>query len=198
MTAPENTTQRDPALHLLGAMSETSPGSYITDMESAGQRQLVASEMMPRDNRDRAAMETLGFVFGEVADDLFEKVTLPEGWSRQGSDHAMWSYIVDERGVERVGIFYKAAYYDRSAHASLTRVGSSFASKFIYGDGDADETPWDLLTETERADFIDALVEYGKQVASHPDIYNRDGRGDRAAARLAELAPSSRQTGHSR
>ncbi len=47
----------------------------------------------------------------------------------------------------------------------------------------------------ERADFLEALVVYGKQVAEHPDIYNRDGRGDRSAARLAELRPESGDSG---
>ena len=45
--------------------------------------------------------------------------TLPPGWSRQGSDHAMWAHLLDEHGRQRVGIFYKAAFYDRSAHMHL-------------------------------------------------------------------------------
>jgi hypothetical protein len=186
---PENTADRDPIVHLVGAMSEGSEG-YILGMEAAGQRQVVASDVMPLDNRDRDAMVALGFTFGEPVDDLFQSATLPEGWSRQGSDHAMWSHIVDERGIERVGIFYKAAFYDRSAHASLTNVGYSLGRTFIYGDG-PDETPWGVLTEDERAQFIAALTQYGEDAAQHPDIYNRDGRGDRAAKRLRELCPES-------
>lgn len=183
MTTPENTSKRPNEVHLLGAMSDGASG-YIEGMEADGQRQLVNSTVLPREilHGPEEEFTALGFTFGEPTDDLFREATLPEGWSRKGSDHAMWSYIVDERGVERVAIFYKAAFYDRRAHMSLSRVGSSLASSFIYGDG-PDETPWDVLTNEERADFISSLTDYVERAAEHPDIY-----GDRLPRVEAALA----------
>jgi hypothetical protein len=115
----ENTTQRDPLVHLAGMVSEGQTG-YIEGMEAQGQQQLVNSDNLPVD-APWEKLEALGFVKGEPVpgDDLFVSCTLPPGWTRAGTDHSMWSKILDERGIERVSIFYKAAFYDRSAHASL-------------------------------------------------------------------------------
>ena len=48
-------------------------------------------------------------------DDLFTDVKLPQGWRIQPTNHSMWSDLLDEAGVKRAAIFYKAAFYDRSA-----------------------------------------------------------------------------------
>jgi hypothetical protein len=145
----ENTQERDPMLHLLGAMSD-GPSNYITDMEAAGQQQLVNSDQLPTE-APWAALEKLGFKRGKPVegDPLFTHCDLPEGWRRQGTDHAMHSNVIDERGVERVGVFYKAAFYDRRADAHLINV---------YGDGPV-KLPdvWPVLTDEERADFAQGL-----------------------------------------
>jgi hypothetical protein len=99
--------------------------AVIGAQERAGQRQLVHSDRLPTDlHTPREEFEALGFTFGEPDehDPMFAPATLPEGWKREGSDHAMWSYIVDEHGRRRVSIFYKAAWYDRSAHMGLASV----------------------------------------------------------------------------
>jgi hypothetical protein len=109
-------------LILAEAMGAGGIGAVIKAQEKRGQQALVHSELLPTELQDdQAAFEALGFVFGDVeADDpLFRRVSLPEGWSREASDHAMWSYIVDGLGRRRVGVFYKAAYYDRKADASV-------------------------------------------------------------------------------
>lgn len=126
MFGPENTGERDPMLHLLGAMSDGSE-KYITDMESAGQKQLVNSDRLPvevESSDGDAPFLALGFTFGapDPSDKLFRPATLPAGWSRQASDHSMHSSIVDEHGRERVNIFYKAAFYDRRASMYLNTV----------------------------------------------------------------------------
>ncbi len=46
---------------------------------------------------------------------------LPAGWKKISTDHAMWSNLVDDKGRKRASIFYKAAFYDRSAHLQLCR-----------------------------------------------------------------------------
>lgn len=147
---PENTTARDPLLHLLGAMSEGS-SDYIMGMEAAGQRQLVESAAFPTE-APIAELEALGFVFGPVdaQDPMFRQAQLPPGWSRRATDHSMWSKIIDEKGRDRVSIFYKAAFYDRSAHASLVSPTMALWD-LVYGLADGGPVPAalpidDLLT----------------------------------------------------
>lgn len=112
--------RENPGVALLAAVSEGD--SFITNMEAAGQRELVNSDRLPVDTYGTdAAFEALGFTFGQPdkGDELFRPATLPPGWKRVGSDHAMWSKIVDEYNRERVSIFYKAAFYDRRAFMRL-------------------------------------------------------------------------------
>ncbi len=124
MTVPEDTSKRDPLVHIAGSMGNHS--RYIEEQESAGQAQLVNSTVLPIDTRGRDAdFEALGFTFGERVDELFREATLPEGWTRKGSEHAMWSHLVDEQGRERVSIFYKAAFYDRCAFMDINSRAAS-------------------------------------------------------------------------
>lgn len=168
MSYVENTSNRDALLHLLGTLeNRDDPSRYITDMEAAGQRQLVNSDQLPTDCGDEQPYLDLGFVFAEVVDGdpLFRHVTLPDGWKREGADHAMWSNLLDGEGRRRVSIFYKAAFYDRRAAMYLTHP-TSVLSDLEYGDADPVSLPIDdLLTVdmarewlTERAAH---LVEYG-------------------------------------
>lgn len=121
---PVNTTARENETGGIGMLAESmtvGTSAAIEGQEAAGQREMVHSDVLPTDGLDREKFEALGFKVGaEVADDpLFTQVELPEGWSREGSDHAMWSYIVDERKRRRVSVFYKAAFYDRRAEAHI-------------------------------------------------------------------------------
>lgn len=101
------------------AMIAMTPGG-IEAQEAAGQRALVASTNMPKDMRPgREVYEALGFEFGDDVDDIFISAKLPDGWTRQATSHSMHSDILDDKGRRRVGIFYKAAFYDRRAHANL-------------------------------------------------------------------------------
>jgi hypothetical protein len=128
MTDIRNTSadMRDPLhaeMFLLQSLADGDQGSNaILRQEAEGQRQLVTSDKLPTDmGGQQAEFEAAGFTFGDVVegDGLFRRATLPAGWSRQPSDHSMWSYLVDQHGRRRVGVFYKAAFYDRSAHMSL-------------------------------------------------------------------------------
>lgn len=99
--------------------------AIVEEQERAGQRQLVNSDRLPVEIQsgcgDTAAFEALGFTFGEPDrhDPLFRPATLPEGWKREGTDHDMWSFIIDQLGRRRVAVFYKAAFYDRRASMRL-------------------------------------------------------------------------------
>ena len=87
----------------------------IEEQEAAGQRALVeGAHSMPIDG-DWAALEALGVVREDDADDLFARVRLPDGWRVKATDHAMWSDLLDESGRKVASIFYKAAFYDRRA-----------------------------------------------------------------------------------
>lgn len=108
---------------LAASLGPGGPAGAIEEQEAAGQRQLVNSDRLPTDRRNPTEeFEALGFTFDDPdpRDPMFGAATLPEGWRREASDHPMWSYIVDAHGRRRASIFYKAAYYDRSAHMSLT------------------------------------------------------------------------------
>ena len=105
-------------------MVASTPGG-IEAQEKAGQQELVNSDKLPtRFNCcTQEEFEALGFTFGDEVEGapIFRHATLPAGWKREAADHDMWSYIVDETGTRRVSIFYKAAFYDRSAHMSLKK-----------------------------------------------------------------------------
>jgi len=104
------------------ALISEMPGG-IEAQEAQGQQDFVASETLPIECNfcKREQLEAMGIVFGEEIDDLFIEARLPEGWEKAPTDHSMWSKLIDEQGRERAAIFYKAAFYDRSAHISLTR-----------------------------------------------------------------------------
>lgn len=122
VTNTEKRAKENPGA-VLGEHLALGSSNAIEASEARGQRELVASSVLPRQFNwcTREEFEALGFVFGEdVADDpLFRNATLPDGWRREGSDHAMWSYLLDQHGRRRVGVFYKAAFYDRKAHMSF-------------------------------------------------------------------------------
>lgn len=101
----------------------STPGG-IEAQEARGQQAMVHSSTLPKQTLrcTREQLEKMGIVYGEDADDLFVNVELPEGWKLVPTDHHMWSKLVDEKGHERAGVFYKAAFYDRKAHISLESV----------------------------------------------------------------------------
>lgn len=137
----DNTTERmkDPLHRALMFDGTVNPGGrpdMIEQQEKDGQAQLVASELLPADHGDDAPWVALGFTFGEPVkgDPLFVHATLPEGWQKQATDHSMGSVIVDTLGRERVSIFYKAAWYDRSANMHLVSV-DWYVAKHVEYDG---------------------------------------------------------------
>lgn len=96
------------------------PGG-IEAQERRGQQAFVQSSQLPKDGCDRAQMAALGIQIGEDIDDLFVSAVFPEGWRLQATDHSMHSNLLDNQGRKRAGVFYKAAFYDRSANMRLLR-----------------------------------------------------------------------------
>ena len=111
----------DGMMMLADAMSRGSSDGLIEESEKRGQQSFVNSDTLPTEG-DRKELEAAGVRFlGPVeGDPIFTYVELPEGWKKVATDHDMWSKLVDAEGVERASIFYKAAFYDRSAFLSVT------------------------------------------------------------------------------
>jgi hypothetical protein len=122
MSKVQNTAQLPVEVLLLEAVSN--PKGFIEDMESSGQRQLVASDQIPTDcSATIEQLKAMGFTDIQDKDErdpLFRSVTFPPGWKKVRTGHSMWSDIVDERGRKRAALFYKAAFYDRDASMSFT------------------------------------------------------------------------------
>ena len=106
---------------LAAVMGGADMSKQIEQSEARGQRKLVCSDRMPIKGNFSTweDLERLGFVRGEEKDSLFVAAKFPEGWTRRRSNHNMWSYIVDEKGRDRIRVFYKAAFYDTDAHFEL-------------------------------------------------------------------------------
>jgi len=98
-------------------IAASTPGG-IEAQEAEGQKCFVASQTLPKDC-PREDLEKIGFIFGDDEDDIFISVQFPEGWSKKPTEHSMWSDLIDDKGRGRGGIFYKAAFYDRSANLKL-------------------------------------------------------------------------------
>lgn len=113
----------------------------VENDERAGGQEMVVAEQLPIDGfmtgsdpagHRRRSVEAAIFnkIFIEAGgkigaasygDDLFVDVTLPPGWKKQATDHALWTHLLDARGNVRAKIFYKAAFYDRSSHLAAVR-----------------------------------------------------------------------------
>lgn len=178
-----NTSNQDPALHLIGSLSDGTD-NYVLNQESRGAQQVVASDNLPADAKGLGEpyssdgwpeFEALGFVKGDPVpgDELFVRAQLPAGWSKQAGTGSYWTHIVDQRGLKRVAIFYKAAFYDRRAHMQLVPCGSDLASDTIYGDGPATlPAQYAVLTDDEREQFNAYVKDHLQRGEAHPDIYD--------------------------
>lgn len=170
----ENTAGRDPMLHLLGALGGMD--GFIEGMEKQGQQQLVHSDRLPTEVHGGTDEDfiALGFSFGapDAGDAMFRPATLPEGWKREGSEHSMWSYVVDANGRKRVEIFYKAAFYDRSAFMRLSTPYADL-SRLLWGEAKTlpvdDWTPRELWVELLDKERERLLVEATERAPYYPE-----------------------------
>lgn len=187
----ENTSQRDPLLNLLEAMSD-GPSRYITNMEARGQRQFVASTMLPSEvlHGTEDDLTSIGVKLGPVdeSDPMFREATLPDGWVKEASDHDMWSYVKDEHGRTRLRIFYKAAFYDRRAHVSVS-TPYSYANEVMDGSATLilDDTWATREAMTEAVSKLRENAVENSRYQRDDDTYYTDQIA-RCDALLAELA----------
>ena len=132
-----NTTEQHkenaPGLIPAGLMGAPGHSGLIENMEAEGQRELAGQvDQLPTegltknrwgDKGSDTPWEAMGIKIGEPVegDEIWTSVTLPAGWSIKPTEHSMWSDLVDDKGRKRGAIFYKAAFYDRSAHIHSCR-----------------------------------------------------------------------------
>jgi hypothetical protein len=158
--------------------------ALIEGQERAGQAQLAHSDRLPTSiHGDRAEFEALGFSFGEpdARDSMFMPATLPEGWKREGSGHAMWSYILDQQGRRRVSIFYKAAFYDRDAFMSLNTVYGYVGSCVYDGKDIVADDAW-----ATPAAVAEAARKHEAYEAEQVEFWTGHDKADRAAEYAAK------------
>lgn len=116
---------------MLNFVAASVPGG-IEAQEAAGQQNIINHVQLPiavgkmkfnLDNLDieksKAIWNKLGIKIIDEQDDLFFNVELPAGWKMQSCGGSYWTNLIDAKNRERVSIFYKAAFYDRSAHADI-------------------------------------------------------------------------------
>lgn len=117
--------KEDGTIVLLESLLSGDSSAAILGQEARGQTSFVGSDTLPTDISmdDKKVLESVGVKFlGTVQNDpMFQYVELPAGWKKAPTDHSMWSSLLDEKGRKRASIFYKAAFYDRSAHLRTER-----------------------------------------------------------------------------
>lgn len=93
--------------------------SIIAKQEQQGQQEFLRENLLPvrMDGKSKEALEKAGVKFLEICKDdaLFQKVVLPQGWTKRATEHALWSELIDAHGSVRVTIFFKSVSYDRDA-----------------------------------------------------------------------------------
>ena len=172
--APRNTSYDTYRLALLGGDSND-----VLKQTVQGQDSFVNSTTLPTDimtQNGKEILEGFGVVWDDVVEDdpLFQHVTLPEGWTREGTGHSMHSDVLDEKGRKRIGIFYKAAFYDRSAHMSLTK---RYSYRHDYDRQDRDNVG---VTQIKDGDNVIHTTE--------PIVIKEDDKGFRISERCNKLA----------
>jgi hypothetical protein len=181
MSTIRNTTEdwddatKAPIFVGLGQGGTPELSAYIEHQEAAGQAQLVKSHRLPVKSDGDEAYIALGFTFGEPdrGDGIFRPATLPPGWSRKPTDHSMWSKFVDELGRERVAIFYKAAFYDRSAHMHRETPHSYLRSALYYDTPVVLDEVW--LSRDIAREELEAIAASEDEDAAEADEYAKGG-----------------------
>jgi hypothetical protein len=125
MKTPTNTEQlaKDNPGAILAEGIIRGGSGMIEAMEARGQAELINSAVLPAEGSAGSVWEKIGVRFGAPVDGdpIFRHVELPAGWKKVATDHSMHSHLVDDKGRVRARIFYKAAFYDRSASIHLAR-----------------------------------------------------------------------------
>ena len=152
----------------------STPGG-IERQEAEGQASFVGMKDSLPIKCPREQLEKLGFKFGSPIDEHFISVIFPVGWSKRATDHSMWSELLDEQGRKRGSIFYKAAFYDRSAHMNLS---TRFLTTTQYLNNDGTPFDWERSNGTNQPTKVRAIV---KDSATEEILWSSEtwNRGDK-------------------
>ena len=180
-------------LHIVATMDGTT--GHIEASEARGQQHLVNSAQLPAEGTPGGPdgyrktnpddWKAMGIEFGPIVDgDIFRDATLPEGWKVEATDHAMWSKLLDDKGRERASIFYKAAFYDRSAHIHLS---SRFTLRKVYDDSHKWTGQDEVLDGGERV-FVTPEVDAAKleELNDHSRPYHEVDKAQKAIQLMCE------------
>jgi hypothetical protein len=127
----------------------------IVASEKAGQKDLVLSAKLPKKgNWD--LLKEWGLTITDEADDLFYNVVLPIGWTKRETSHDLHSDLIDDQGRKRAGMFYKAAFYDRSATINPIQ------DRFYVGRNYGDDCGEDSICFDVKDAALDATIYKGK------------------------------------
>ena len=94
----------------------------ILMQESHGASAVRGTQQVPVENPGQSRLSAFGIQLLErdPNDRLFMNALFPAGWKRVATGHSMWTYLVAPWSFGPVfTIFYKAAFYDRSASMSF-------------------------------------------------------------------------------
>jgi len=98
------------------------PAGTAARQEARGQAELVNSIKMPiQGPEDWELLSAWGVVKGEAIDDLFCTASFPPGWHKRSTNNSLWTDLVDDRGVCRGMMFYKATFHDRDAFLRIPK-----------------------------------------------------------------------------
>ena len=185
--------QHDDLGAFLAAAQIAGASAAIEHVERQGQLDFVLDDDFMPVNGDWNALEAFGFAGPEPTDDaLFARTALPAGWTKAAEEHEMGSVVLDERGVPRVSVFYKAAFYDRTASFTVLDVAGHLATKAVYGTGEPGLPElWPVLTDAERIAFEARMREYQGVMAVDPARWTeRRPRVDRVIAAIEATNPA--------
>lgn len=130
-----NEFSKDSAELLLREAIIFGSNAMIERQEAMGQQSLINSIVLPINKaEDWKTLKRWGVQQLDKVDSLFCNAVLPEGWQKVATDHSMWSNLLDDRGLIRASIFYKAAFYDRDAFINAS--GNRFYASRNYDDKD--------------------------------------------------------------
>ena len=105
-------------------MTASTPGG-IEAQEAAGQADTIKSNKIAC-KAPWGQLKALGFKKLDEGDGVLCNAEFPEGWEMRATEHSMNSDLFDDKGRKRGSMFYKAAFYDRSASLYLS-------PRFAYG-----------------------------------------------------------------
>lgn len=111
--------------------------------------------------------EKLGITIEGQADELFHNVTLPEGWKIEATDHPMWTRLVDAQGRQRANIFYKGAFYDRSAFMF-------FETRYYWTQDYDSARPNRIVNVCDRGQSGKVIHEVGRVIRQSDQDYSRE------------------------